>query len=676
MRSILIWSTLKLVTSLQVYDCSSTETKITEISLKEVKQCDEIPNNYDQGSSTEIQVVKKIDIHYFKATLCYIRVSLSTMYCGHDSIYSYSYSSGKKLMYEKLIKITDEECEKLYTSKIAIIKLDNNIELKIDLEQTDTKTGSSILKGSQNQDTSCTGENFNLNNQFYKNTLLFSDYKVLVTKVTAHIDLTHNKITIDNKLICASDKTSIFDPELGLYTWQSKDLPSSKCDLFREIIRSTGKIYKPQANKEEYQDILILEDKKRSRQAALLLGDNKIICDTIGSTTQFDSIYAIVIDKKNNPANVKLIEAESTSRIENLEAKIAFTYVSSEMRSEEAFSKITNALCETNRLRIQESIKSFAEQGTGLGGNQEGTVIIKAGSVAYIFACSPIEAKLRTEDMISCTNEIPITINNTTRAYADPVSLVIMKNSTKTFCSTISPVKWAIKNKDETEWYCSTPKITRCTEPETLDPMILKKNPYQLKTSALNLDLYDKDQMKAMERFLQIDSARKSLISEFAYEMTIDPDKSTGRLIFESLSRADNEKLRELLLPHTFKVICDLWEKAKNWVLTMIILKIIFNFIMLLLRIRTLIIAEGKISWRLLAAVNRQIFESFINMVVNKNCPCSQNNSQTCYCNDVKKLEALIRKMLTEKDSMAYYHDKAKEFYYTGPPDIFSHTKI
>ena len=107
----------------------------------------------------------------------------------------------------------------------------------------------------------------------------------------------------------------------------------------------------------------MIEDKKRSRQAALLLGDSKIICDSIGSVTQFEKIFAILANKKNSYANIKGIEAESTSRMDNLEAKIAFTYISSEMRAEEAFSKLTNALCETNRMRIKQAIRGFAEQG-------------------------------------------------------------------------------------------------------------------------------------------------------------------------------------------------------------------------------------------------------------------------------------------------------------------------
>ena len=203
--------------------------------------------------------------------------------------------------------------------------------------------------------------------------------------------------------------------------------------------------------------------------------------------------------------------------------------------------------------------------------------MIKAGSVAYIFACSPIEAKLRTENLVSCTNEIPITIGNSTEAFADPVSLVIMKNSTRTVCSSISPVKWAIATNNRTEWYCSTPKITRCTHPQTLDPMIIKANPYQVRTSALNLDLYDKEQMKAMDRFLQISNARKSLISDFAYQLTANPGKSTGRVILDSLTSTDSESLRTLILPNTFRVFCDVWEKAKNWILTILVLKAIFN---------------------------------------------------------------------------------------------------
>ena len=48
------------IKTLRVYDCSSTETKITEVSLKDVKECDEVPSNYNTGSLTNVQLVKKL----------------------------------------------------------------------------------------------------------------------------------------------------------------------------------------------------------------------------------------------------------------------------------------------------------------------------------------------------------------------------------------------------------------------------------------------------------------------------------------------------------------------------------------------------------------------------------------------------------------------------------------
>ena len=651
------------IKTLRVYDCSSTETKITEVSLKDVKECDEVPSNYNTGSLTNVQLVKKVDMHHFEALLCYVKISLFASYCGTDLIYSYAYLSGKKLMYDKLIKISEEECLKLHKLKTITLSLSSDINLIVNLDQAEIKSGSAILKGSQDKDTSCTGDNFILDNQHFKNQILFSDYKVIVRKVRAKLDIYHKEIILEDRLTCSDEETSIFDPVAGLYVWDKEDLPNSRCDQFKEILRAKGMLYKPRIKKDEYQDILVIEDKKRSRQAALLLGDSKIICDSIGSVTQFEKIFAILANKKNSYANIKGIEAESTSRMENLEAKIAFTYISSEMRAEEAFSKLTNALCETNRMRIKQAIRGFAEQGIGLGENQEGSIMIKAGSVAYIFACSPMEAKLRTENLVTCTHEIPILVGNATEAFADPVSLVIMKNSTKTFCSTISPVKWAITTSNTTDWYCATPKITRCTHPETLDPMILKANPYQLKTSALNLNLYDKEQMKAMDRFLQISNARKSLISDFAYQLTANPGKSTGRVILDSLTSTDSKNLRALILPRTFRIFCDIWEKAKSWIVTILVLKAIFNAIMLLVRIKRLVTAEGKISWKLLAAINRQIFEACISIIANNSCPCTQDERNSCICKNEEGLEKHIRKIIAEKESMAYYHTKANELY-------------
>ena len=71
-----------LIGAVLVYDCASSKTKITEISLKDVKECEEVPSNYDDGSIINVQIIKKVDTHHFEALLCYVKLSLSTSYCG------------------------------------------------------------------------------------------------------------------------------------------------------------------------------------------------------------------------------------------------------------------------------------------------------------------------------------------------------------------------------------------------------------------------------------------------------------------------------------------------------------------------------------------------------------------------------------------------------------------
>ena len=84
MLSLLIISLLvqNLIKAVLVYDCASPKTKITEISLKDVKECEEVPSNYDDGSIINVQIIKKVDTHHFEALLCYVKLSLSTSYCG------------------------------------------------------------------------------------------------------------------------------------------------------------------------------------------------------------------------------------------------------------------------------------------------------------------------------------------------------------------------------------------------------------------------------------------------------------------------------------------------------------------------------------------------------------------------------------------------------------------
>ena len=657
--------------ALTVYDCSSPETKIREVSLKEVKDCDDVPQNYNQGTPIKAQVLKKVNIHHFTAKSCYMKISLTHAYCGNDGIYTYSYSGMENIAFDEILNIPSEDCLNAHMTGSLTVDFGDSIKYNINLGKNKFIADSVILRGRQDTETRCEGEKFSLRNKVYKSNVLGLHYTLSLTLVAGEYNSLHNDVTLDGKIRFPADRMYYYDPQYGTYAWDPTLLPKTKCEAFHEVLTATGQIFKPQNPKSNYQNIIMIQDERNARQAAFLQNDVQVICDSVGYATQIDNIYIILLDKINKPAPVKSIQSKATSITENLESQIGQSHISKELRIEEAFKKTLQSICETNRLRLKESLRNFATGSTSLeGSDSEGTIVIRGGSVAYIFSCKAKDAKLRLDDTEGCYNEIPITIEGDMK-FADPVSLVILPNATQTVCSQLTPIKYALRNSNESySWYCSSPKLTRCQEPSMLDPMITKSNPYNPSISDLNMNFYSKKQLKELERFLHQKNVRDTIISNFVHQINSEPNLSPGGAVIKTLSIIDREELKERLIPQAFRNLSKMWEKAKNWIIAFFVIRVIFNLGLMVMRIKEIILLEKRITWKTLAAINNQIFTSLMSQL-NNQCPCynlDDKNSCPCYNEDLIKEKVrelteceLQSQLYWQANNLKYDYDFAKD---------------
>ena len=652
--------------ALTVYDCSSPETKIREVSLKEVKDCDDVPQNYNQGSPVRAQVLKKVNIHHFTAKSCYMKISLTHAYCGTDGIYTYSYSGMESIAFDEVLNIPSEDCLNAHVTGSLTIDFGDSIKYNINLGKNKFIAGSDILRGRQDTETRCTGAEFSLRNKEYKSNVLALHYSLSLTLVTGEFNSLHNDFTLDGKIRCPANRKYYYDPQYGTYAWDSTLLPKTKCEAFYEVLTAAGQIFEPQNPKSNYQNIVMIQDERNARQAAFLQNDAQVICDSIGFSTQIDNIYIVLLDKNNKPAPVRSIQSEATSITENLESQIGQSHISKELKIEEAFKKTLHSICEANRLRLKESLRNFATGSASLeGADSEGTIVIRGGSVAYIFSCQAKDAKLRLDDTDSCYNEIPITIEGD-RKFADPVSLVILPNATKTVCSQLTPIKYALRDSNESySWYCSSPTLTKCQEPSMLDPMITKSNPYNPSISDLNMNFYSDKQLKELERFLHQKNVRDTIISNFVHQMNSEPNLSPGGAVIKTLSIIDGQQLKKRLVPQAFRSLSEIWEKAKSWIIAFFIIKVVFNLVLMILRIRKIIVLEKGISWKTLAAINSQIFTSLISQL-NNQCPCyNVDDENNCPCYNEELIKEKVRELTEcEIQSQMYWPPNNMKYNY------------
>ena len=623
----LILLRLQMTFSLQAYDCTSPETKYAEVSLKEVGPCSQVGKNYENPKPTEMQVMRKIKSNNFKSKWCRVKVDIETYVCGHDGWYSYTYP-GKKITTNEVIEISKEECEGAHrTGKLAIDIGSANI-IVIPFSHTYYASNTIEVKGDTEKDTSCEGEDFKFRGGKYENSILQVKYTAEIQKVHAIYTADDRTVTIPNKVQAEADALIAKDVVYGTFTWDKEDLTREmRCENYQEIISGNALLYNPTNNNTEYEPIVLFEDSRQGRHAALMVGTATGACGRIVYTTQLEDIFLVMLTDKKERLNIKGINSMNADRFLNLEGLISLTHLSSELRLNEAFSKITGSICEANKLRLEESINNFAANGVGLSNKPEGTITIKAGSTAYLFNCAPTEVELRFDDHNACTHEIPVWVQapeGRIAKFTDPVSLVILSNATLTICSSISPIKWALPSPSGNgfDWFCSTPVITKCTAPTILDPMLIKKSVFDVKTQHLSLTFFDRKHLQNLARFQSMKNVRDAISTKLTHDVLNDRDHSSpGYNILKRIPIKELEKIKNELTPWLTQVLGTIWEYLGHFIIAYFMCKIITRIVLLLTRIRRMIEIHGC-SPKICYAFFTELFLAAINANSHTCCPC------------------------------------------------------
>ena len=616
---------------LQAYDCTKEKTKYTEISLKEIGPCHEVGKNYNNPEPINVQVIKKIRSNNFRSKYCKVKVSIDVIGCGSDGVYSYSYA-GKIISTNEVILVTKDECERAHKSRKITVDIGDQNIIAIPFDHANYVTDTMEVKGSLKHDSSCSGTNFKFKGMHYDSSILRLTYEAEIREVNAIYNADDEEVIIPNKVKTPAKFMFVTDIEYGTYTWTDEDITREiSCDDYQEVISGKANIYYPVSDKSNYEPIILFEDAKRGRQAALMKSDATGACGRVVHRTQLTDILVLFPNKPGERLMVKEINQLNTDKFMNLEGLISLTHLSSELRTNEAFAKITGTICEANRLRLQESINNFASSGVGLSNKPEGTITIKAGSAAYHFECAPVEVELRLEGRKSCTHEIPIWVDSPEgpiAKFADPVSLVIMSNATLTICASLSPVKWALPHPSGIgyEWVCSTPGINRCNAPSVLDPMLIKNSVFNIKSEALSMSFYDRTDLENLAKFQSMGNVRDAITNKITHDtLSNNLGSSAGFNIMNGIPEEEFEKLKERLTPWIVTSIGNIWEMFGHAMIAYFALNFIFWFVKVLARLRTIARMHGILSPKIFFAFITELFLASVNQE-NTRCPFARMN--------------------------------------------------
>ena len=599
---------------------------------------------------------------YLSNNYDYIILLLMYLY-SHDltGFYSYTYQ-GKILTTNEVITISKESCDIAHKTKNLVVNIGDNNLVNIPFDHTNYMANTIEVKGSINHLSSCTGETFKFKGTQYKNSILKLNYEAEIREINSIYNADEDLVVIPDKIKTPAKHLYVSDREYGTFTWERDDLTREvRCDDYQEVISGEAQVYIPAGNKSNYDTVVMFEDSNRGRQAALMKGDATGACGRVVFKTQLKDILILFPPKPEEKLPVNEINDLNTDKFMNLEGKISQTHLSSEIRTNEAFAKITGSICESNRLRLQESVNNFASSGVGLSNQPEGSMTIRAGSTAYLFQCAPVEVELRFDDIRSCTHEIPVWLNSPAgrvAKFVDPVSMVILSNASLTICSSLTPVKWALPHPSGVgyQWVCSTPMVTKCTEPSILDPMLIKNSVFNVEAQTLRMSFYDKTHLENLAKFQSMGNVRDAITTKITHDMLSDKrGSSAGYNIMNGIPEQEFEKLKERLTPWIVRTLGDVWNFCGHFMIAYFAFNSLFWLATTTARLRKMALIHGFLSPKILYAFVTELFLASINQVNIRNyasCPFA-----TLSISDARELLLLPR----EEDELPNHPSCRKE---------------
>ena len=169
---------------IKAYDCSLGKANYTEISLHDVKDCDNISARYKEEEAVQAQILQYIDEKPVDILHCQVTVSLRTNYCHAVKILNNHTKPAQQIVRGKPVSVTEPQCRNAITTKKFSLNYEGRL-VSIDMNTDLTARGDKIIEGSVDPKSSmCTPKQFWLYKEFYENSILTMEYDIEITQKT------------------------------------------------------------------------------------------------------------------------------------------------------------------------------------------------------------------------------------------------------------------------------------------------------------------------------------------------------------------------------------------------------------------------------------------------------------------------------------------------------------
>ena len=486
---------------IKAYDCSLGKANYTEISLHDVKDCNNISARYKEGKSVQAQILQYIDEKSVDVLRCKITVSLRTNYCHAIKLFYNHTKPAQQISREEPLAVTEPQCRNAAETKKFNLNYDERL-ITIDMNEDLTARGDKVIEGAVDPETSkCTPKQFWAKDQFYKNNILTLQYDIEIARGTATMDFKGSTLWLDETLRTKDIKSNyLFDTRKGNFFWKHYYL-TDKCDRLKEITTIPAVLHEPVD--EDSSPIIMLDQKTGSQKIAIALKGTTNLCGQELRTTFTNELLIFIANSETKRITAPKLEAEDIDQLLDIKLQFSSSNLQTEIRTASSFNKVAAKICKNARKII---IQELATYGNMQAAHQKdirlkGKLVLSGGGMIRKMDCSLTEATV-IKNITKCYADIPVIYNNQEQ-YVDSVTYIIRPSSDEIHCSSFMPAKFKIeKTEGASTWICYSPELyagQNCIPPSEISPM-QHKMLYTPHIHHLDSSIYTKDQLKDYSR--------------------------------------------------------------------------------------------------------------------------------------------------------------------------------
>ena len=482
--------------TITVYDCEHPKVTLKALDLTGAYDCPTPERDYEEPIEQKAQILQIDASVPITAFRCRVTQTRTITQCGFDSL---TYGS-RTPIFKQAVGLTPEECKTAVHD--GVLHVDGQ---DIRVKPGEIRTHTYFSHGSVTHNGRCKTATFTTMGVLYTGAYEEVTIVAQLDTISGTVNVGTGDLTFNNGLRVRASSEVVRDAIEGLIAWKYEE---PKCvETTSEIYHGTVEIHKRKGF-QSLHALVVLEDKETKQYAGLILKKPRSVCHVRCHDTQIVGITVCLLREHDTPLPGAVFRHEVDQQRAEVRSQMGYISLTNQQNNNARFAVLHNQLCENARKTLNTKLHMLADNNSQyslLDIYGPGHLLIKAGAVAYIHSCVAVEAALHQPD--NCTQEIPVLVNGT-KTYADPMTMVIRRFPQIVPCSSAMPVQWQLGG----EWYCATPAVTRCQEPEKLRTGVDEYHDAKV-GKGLDGSIFSEKQKEQHDRYVDEVESRGSMVS-------------------------------------------------------------------------------------------------------------------------------------------------------------------